>query len=73
MNYRKNLPKGTGKSVRIIAIFELQRFKLEEEIYKSFSGKLHGDFKFLRIMEIFKQRRFELERVDCIFKTLPNW
>ena len=67
-NYRENLAVGTWKFVRIIEVFELQRFELRKVNYKSFLRNFHGDFKFIRIMEILKLRGFELERVNCIVR-----
>ena len=60
-NYRENLAVGI-LFVRIIDVFELQRFELRKVNYKSFLRNFHGDFKFVRIMEIFELRGFELEK-----------
>ena len=67
-NYRENF-NGSKKSVRIMEVFELQRFELWKAKYKSFLRKFHDDFAFDRIMEVFELRRFELERLYCIHKT----
>ena len=68
-NYRQHLAVGTAKFVRIIEVFELQRFELRKVNYKRFLRNFHGDFKFVRIMEIFELRGFELGSVNLCGKT----
>ena len=69
------------KSVRIIEIFELQRFELRKGNSKSFLRKFHGDFKIcsnygdiriteIRIRESQLYYQNDLDQLDCrIFQS----